>query len=108
MAKIKVKVRSDKGELGTHLKFGALIPGATMTIEEEDFGAELFERPHPDFLSPHEQADRVRAGELGQRVGHQDPPAEPAEETPKENPGEQKAPMVPPRVNNGKGVKDNA
>lgn len=78
MAKIEVKVRSDKGDLGIHPKHGALIPGSTITIDEEDFGAELFERPN-DFLSPHELADKGRAAELKLRVGDQEPPEEPEE-----------------------------
>ena len=77
MAKIAVNVRSDKGDLGIHPKHGQLIPGSKLTIEEEDFAAELFERPKPDFLSPHEEADKARAAELGRQVGHQDPPPEP-------------------------------
>ena len=76
MAKIAVKVRSDKGDLGIHPKHGQLTPGSTLTIEEEDFAVELFERPKPDFLSPHEKADQARAAELGHQVGHQDPPPE--------------------------------
>jgi hypothetical protein len=74
MAKIVVMVRSDRGDLGIHPKHGPLVNGSTMTIEEEDFGAELFERPAPEFLSPLEIADKTRAEELGQRVGYQDPP----------------------------------
>jgi hypothetical protein len=74
MAQITVTIRSDRGELGTHPKYGPLTPGAKLVIAEEDFGAELFERPAPDFLSPHEKTDRDRAAELGQKVGHQEPP----------------------------------
>lgn len=75
MGKITVKVRSDRGDLGTHPKYGALRPGATVTIAEEDFGAALFERPAADYLSPHERRDAARAAELKQRVGHQEPAA---------------------------------
>ena len=77
MARITVAVRSDKGDLGIHPKHGALIPGCKLTIEEEDFGAELFERPDPAYLSPLEKKDMVRAAELEQRVGDQDPPERP-------------------------------
>ncbi len=75
MAKISVKVRSDIGDPGVHRKYGALKPGETISIDEEDFGAGLFERP-AGFVSPHEQADKDRAAELKQRVGDQDPPPE--------------------------------
>jgi len=74
MAKIAVKVRSDMGDLGIHPKHGQLIPGTKLIIEEEEFAVELFERPQPDFLSPHEEADKARASELGHQVGHQAPP----------------------------------
>jgi hypothetical protein len=76
MAKIDVKVRSDVGDPGCHPKYGQLVPGTTMTIEEEEFGAGLFERPAKDWLSPHEQADKARAAEEGRKVGDFDPPAE--------------------------------
>jgi hypothetical protein len=76
MAKITVKVRADIGDPGTHPKYGALKPGDSVTIDEADFGAGLFERPSADFLSPHEKADRDRAAELKQRVGDQEPPVE--------------------------------
>lgn len=76
MAKIEVKVRSDAGDLGVHRKYGALVPGRTITIDEEDFGDELFERPAPEWLSPHEQADRDRAAAENTRVGKFDPPVE--------------------------------
>lgn len=46
--KITVTVRSDRGDLGTHLKYGVLIPGATMTIDAADYGDQLFE-PLPDL-----------------------------------------------------------
>ena len=75
MAKIVVTVRSDKGGLGIHPKHGQLFPKAKITIEEEEFAPELFERPK-GFLSPHEKADQDRAAKLQCRVGHQDPPAE--------------------------------
>lgn len=78
MAKIEVTVRSDAGDLGVHHKFGKLIPGATITIEEEEFGAGLFNRPAPDYLSPHERADKARAAEEKQPVGGFGPPEEPA------------------------------
>lgn len=42
--KITVKVRKDRGDLGVHPRYGALIPGAVLTIEEEEFGDQLFER----------------------------------------------------------------
>lgn len=45
--KITVTVRSDRGDLGTHLKYGRLIPGATMIIDAADYGSELF-KPLPD------------------------------------------------------------
>lgn len=73
MAKIEVTVRKDVGDLGTHRKYGALVPGSTISIDEEDFGAGLFERPK-GFISPHEQADKDRAAEIEQRVGDFDPP----------------------------------
>lgn len=57
MAKITVKARIDGG---VHLKHGPIIKGQTYTIDEEDFGAELFERPE-GFESPHEKTDRERA-----------------------------------------------
>lgn len=76
MAQIKVKIRSDIGDPGSHPKYGRLVPGTEITIEEADFGAGLFERPSPNFLSPHEQADKARAAELKQRVGDYDPPAD--------------------------------
>ena len=57
MAKITVKARIDGG---IHLKHGEIIAGKTYHIDEEDFGAELFERPE-GFESPHEKADRERA-----------------------------------------------
>ena len=44
---------------GVHLKYGEIVKGRQYTIEEEDFGAELFDRP-PGFESPHEKADRER------------------------------------------------
>ena len=75
MAKIAVKICSDQGDLGTHVKFGALVPGATIIIDEEDFGDQLFERPSPDWRSPHEKKDAERAAETGERVGNQDAPA---------------------------------
>lgn len=75
MAKITVKVRGDRGELGTHPKYGALTGGAEITVDEEAFGAELFERPTPDWLSPHEAKDAARAAEIRARVGQQEPPA---------------------------------
>lgn len=74
MAKIKVKVRSDVPDLGVHQKYGQLTAGAEIEIEEEDFGAGLFERPSPEFLSPHEQKDKARAAEEKQRVGDFEPP----------------------------------
>lgn len=68
MAQITVTVRSDKGDLGTHIKHGELAPGRKLIIEEEEFSAELFDRP-AGFVSPHEQADKARAEELQQSVG---------------------------------------
>lgn len=58
MAKITVKAKIDGG---IHLKHGPIIKGQNYTIDEEDFGAELFERPD-GFESPHEKADRERPG----------------------------------------------
>ncbi len=58
MAKIDVKVRSDVGDLGIHPKYGALVPGTTITIEEEEFGDGLFERPKKGWISPLEQQDK--------------------------------------------------
>lgn len=81
MAKITVTIRTDRGELGAHPKYGPLRPGEKITIDEEDFGSELFERPAPEFLSPHERKDRERAAELNQRVGAQEPPASPGPES---------------------------
>lgn len=81
MAKITVKVRSDRGDLGTHPRFGKLVPGAKLTIEEEDFGAGIFERPSAGWLSPHEKADAARAAEIKSRVGAQEPPAPAPTET---------------------------
>jgi hypothetical protein len=66
MAKIKVKAVIDGG---VHLKYGEIKKGATYEIEEEDFGAELFERPHPGFESPHERADRERKEAGKETVG---------------------------------------
>jgi hypothetical protein len=54
MPKITVKAKIDGG---THIKYGPIIKGQEYSIEEEDFGAELFERPQ-GFESPHERADR--------------------------------------------------
>ena len=76
MANITVKVRADRGEMGTHPKYGALKPGAEIPIAAEDFGEELFERPAPDWRSPHEVKDAERAAKLKQRVGGQEPPAD--------------------------------
>lgn len=76
MAKVSVKVRSDIGDPGHHIKYGRLEPGAAVIIEEEDFAAGLFERPGAGWLSPHEQKDRERAAELKQKVGDQEPPKE--------------------------------
>lgn len=109
MAKIVVVVRSDMGDLGVHPKHGALIPGGKITIEEEDFGAQLFERPGPDYLSPHEKADLARAGELKQRVGDQEPPEEPEEGKPAGDLGSQAAPEIPAeKANNTEEVADHA
>ena len=87
MAKIEVKVRGDIGDPGVHHKYGALKPGTKVMIDEEDFGAALFERPAPDWLSPHERVDKDRAAELKQRVGDFDPPEEKAKKG-KENGGD--------------------
>ncbi len=57
MANIIVKAKIDAG---IHMKYGEIKAGKTYTIAEEDFGAELFERPE-GFESPHEKADRERA-----------------------------------------------
>lgn len=67
MGKITVVVRD--GIDTDHQKYGSLKEGMKITIEEEDFGAELFDRPSADFLSPHELADRERAMELKRSVG---------------------------------------
>jgi hypothetical protein len=72
MAQITVKVRSDKGDLGVHPRYGALVGGTKLIIEEEHFAEELFERPK-GFQSPLEKADKERADELQLRVGHQEP-----------------------------------
>lgn len=69
MSQISVKVRKDIGDPGRHQKYGALKPGTTITIEEEDFGVGLFERPTPEWLSPHELADKTRGEELKCSVG---------------------------------------
>lgn len=76
MAKMKAKIRSDIGDPGVHHKYGALKPGTTIEIDEEDFGDGLFERPSSGWLSPHEQKDKARAAEEKQRVGNFDPPEE--------------------------------
>lgn len=57
MAKITVKAKINGG---VHLKYGEILEGQEYTIDEEDFGAELFERPN-GFESPHEKTDRERA-----------------------------------------------
>jgi hypothetical protein len=80
MSQITVKVRTDIGDPGRHPKYGTLIPGDPVTIDEEDFGAGLFERPTPDYLSPHELDDKARGEELKQSVGtyeYVEPPAKP-------------------------------
>jgi len=77
MATITVTAKIDGG---THPKYGAIVKDREYTIAEEDFGAELFERPSHDWLSPHEQADKARAEELGVTVGDFNPPE------PKESP----------------------
>lgn len=88
MAQITVKVRTDIGDPGVHHKFGTLTPGDKITMDEEDFGGGLFERPSPEWLSPHELADQARAIELKQRVGtfgppiEEDPAIDPANEAP--------------------------
>lgn len=56
MAKIDVTAKIDGG---VHLKYGEIKAGRTYTIDEEDFGEQLFHRP-PGFESPHEKADRER------------------------------------------------
>jgi len=80
MAKINVTVRKTAQPLGTHPKYGPLKAGQKLTIDEEDFGAELFERP-AGFLSPKEQKDAERAAQLGKPVGGQQPPAKKTEKT---------------------------
>jgi hypothetical protein len=80
MSQITVKVRSDIGDPGRHPKYGALTPGDSVTIDEEDFGAGLFDRPTPDYLSPHELADKAKGEELKQSVGtyeYIEPPTKP-------------------------------
>ena len=74
MAKISVKIRNDIGDPGEHRKYGRLEPGKTISIDEEDFGSELFERPE-GFISPHEKADQERAAAEGRTIGKHDPPA---------------------------------
>ncbi len=71
MATITVAAKIDGG---VHPKYGEIVKDNKYTIAEEDFGAELFERPLPDWLSPHEQADKTRAEELGVTVGIFNPP----------------------------------
>lgn len=88
MAKISVKVRSDIGDPGVHVKYGALKPGSTVLIEEEDFGDGLFERPAADLLSPHEQADKDRAAAEGRTIGAFAPPPEPPAKPAKKNESE--------------------
>jgi len=56
MARITVTALIDGG---VHLKYGEIKAGREYTIDEEDFGAELFARPN-GFESPHEKADRER------------------------------------------------
>jgi len=56
MAKIDVTAKIDAG---VHLKYGEIKAGRTYTIDEEDFGDQLFHRPD-GFESPHEMADRER------------------------------------------------
>lgn len=73
MPKITVKAKIDGG---VHLKHGPIIKGQEYTIEEEDFGAELFERP-PGFESPHERADRERREAL---VSEPSEPSEPSDQ----------------------------
>jgi len=68
MARIVVKAKIDGG---IHVKYGEIAKGREYEIDEEDFGAELFERPSPEWLSPHEKADKTRAQELEQNVGNQ-------------------------------------
>jgi hypothetical protein len=77
MSQIKVKVRSDIGEPGRHPVLGELKPGQEVTIEEDQFGAGLFERPSPEWLSPHELADKNRAAAEGKKVGDFEPPVDP-------------------------------
>lgn len=69
MAKIVVVAKIDAGIL---LKYGEIQAGKKYEIDEEDFGDQLFERPSPGWLSPHEKADRDRARELERTVGNQE------------------------------------
>lgn len=73
MAKITVTVREDIGDPGEHRIYGKLEPGASMSIDEEHFGAGIFTRPAPDYLSPHEAKDKERANEKGIKVGDFEP-----------------------------------
>lgn len=98
MAQITVKAKIDGG---VHRKYGAIIAGQTYPIDEEDFGAELFERPSPEWLSPHEQKDKERAEAEGIPVGGFDPPAK-VEEPPALQPAPKKT------VKNVEEVNDNA
>ncbi len=77
-----VTVRKDIGDPGEHRIYGKLEPGKTVTIDEEYFGDKLFERPDPEWLSPHEKADKDRAAELATRVGKLDPPPASTEPAP--------------------------
>jgi len=80
MAKIDVTVRRSAQPLGTHPKYGPLKAGQKLTIDEADFGDQLFERPS-GFVSPKEKKDAARAAELGKPVGGQQPPVKKAEKT---------------------------
>jgi len=104
MSQISVKVRSDIGDPGTHPKFGPLVPGTVVTMDEEDFGAGLFERPSPEWLSPHELADKARGEELKQSVGTYEY-VEPAS-IPEVPAGKKRAADVP--IPSKEEVKDNA
>lgn len=56
MAQIKVTAKIDGG---THIKYGEIKKDQQYSIDEEDFGEQLFHRP-PGFESPLEKADRER------------------------------------------------
>jgi hypothetical protein len=50
--KIKVKAKIDAGH---HRKYGEIKKGKSYTIDENDFGDQLFERPSKNWKAPWEQ-----------------------------------------------------